>query len=348
MSKKILIVDDDLLGRELLWGYLVGENYEVWTASNAGEARTIMHKAEPDLVLLDVMMPGEDGFSFCRYIKEKWQEPFLPVILITALNDRDSKLQGLSSGADDFLTKPVDRIELLIKIRNMLKTRELHANLYTELLFARRVQENLFFTGNQLGNDERMFYQPCRQVGGDLIETWEQEGSRWAFLADAAGHGPSAALIATAVKALIDKNAATPFSLLQRLNLRLYSLLANENTTYYVTCICIKAQQNMLTWAGAGHPPCMLKTGNKVTMLDSQSMPLGISPDQSFEENSIPYQANDLLLLYSDGLFDIVSEKELKQMLTSIDAKQNFYEHLEDKIRQGKSTDDISFLMLSL
>jgi sigma-B regulation protein RsbU (phosphoserine phosphatase) len=348
MSKKILIVDDDILSRELLWGYLTGENYEIWTASNAAEARTIMHKTGPDLVLLDVMMPGEDGFSFCRYIKDKWQEPFLPVILITALNDRNSKLQGLNSGADDFLTKPVDRIELLIKVRNMLKTRELHANLYTELLFARRVQENLFFTGSRLSNDERLFYQPCRQVGGDLIETWKQEGSLWALLADAAGHGPSAALIATAVKALIDKNATTPGNLLQQLNHSLCSLLANEDTTYYVTCICIKAQENLMTWAGAGHPPCMLKSRGEVIPLNSQSMPLGIIPGQSFEENSVPHQTGDLLLLYSDGLFDIVSEKELYELLKQMDLKQAIYEQLEKKIRQGSPTDDIAFLGLSL
>ena len=348
MSKKILIVDDDILSRELLWGYLAEEEYELWTASNAGEARTIMHKTGPDLVLLDVMMPGEDGFSFCRYIKDKWQEPFLPVILVTALNDRNSKLQGLNSSADDFLSKPVDRIELLIKVRNMLKIRELHANLYTELLFARRVQENLFFTGSRLAIDERLFYQPCRQVGGDLIETWEQEGSRWAFLADAAGHGPSAALIATAVKALIDKNATTPANLLQQLNQSLCSLLANGDTAYYVTCMCIKAQENLITWAGAGHPPCILKSRGEIIPLNSQSMPLGISPDQSFEENSVPYQANDLLLLYSDGLFDIVNEKELNEMLKTVVLKQEIYEQLEQKIRQGRATDDIAFLGLSL
>ena len=77
-------------------------------------------------------------------------------------------------------------------------------------------------------------------------------------------------------------------------------------------------------------------------------MPLGISPDQSFEENSVPYQANDLLLLYSDGLFDIVNEKELNEMLKTVDLKQEIYEQLEQKIRQGRATDDIAFLGLSL
>src|SRR5690606_34189582 len=119
-------------------------------------------------------------------------------------------------GADDFLSKPVDTIELMIKVRNMLKIRELHANLYNELVFARRVQENLFFAENHLQPQDKLFYRPCRPVGGDLIETWEQPDSRWALLADAAGHGPSAALIATAVKALIDKKCQDPALLLDR------------------------------------------------------------------------------------------------------------------------------------
>lgn len=348
MGKKVLIIDDDPLSRELLWGYLDGENYEVCTAVNAGEARTVIQKTEPDLILLDVMMPGEDGFSFCQYIKKKWQEPFLPVILVTAFHDRESKIRGLNAGADDFLSKPIDRIELLIKVRNMLKIRQLHADLYTELLFARRVQENLFFTDNQLGPEDRLFYQPCRQVGGDLIELWEQGNSRWAFLADAAGHGPSAALIATAVKALIDKKASHPADLLRQLNAKLCDLLANEDTTYYVTGICVKADANSVTWAGAGHPPCLLKTGNEVISLDSQAMPLGISPHQAFEENTVPCKLHALLLLYSDGLLDLVNEGELRKMLLTAATKHEFYGQLEGKIRQGTLNDDISFLCLAL
>lgn len=348
MRKKILVVDDDPLSRELLLGYLTKENYEVLEASNAGEARILMYKEQPDLILLDVMMPGEDGFSFCNYIKKRWQEPFLPVILVTASNDRQSKLQGLRAGADDFLSKPLDSIELLIKVRNMLKIRELHANLYNELLFAKRVQENLFFPENNLQPEDKLFYRPCRPVGGDLIEIWEQQNIRWALLADASGHGPSAALIATAVKALIDKKSQCPASLLARLNAKLCSLLANEDTTYYVTAVCVKIDYEKICFAGAGHPPCLLKSGgSQVYQLTSKAIPLGIKKNITFEEEALLYQPEDLLFLYSDGLFDIISEQKLKEMLLWMD-RRKFYHRLTDLVKTVKPQDDISFLILNL
>lgn len=348
MRKKILVVDDDPLSRELLSSYLTNENYEVLEASSAGEAKTLIFKEHPDLILLDVMMPGEDGFSFCEYIKKRWQEPFLPVILVTALNDRQSKLQGLRAGADDFLSKPLDSIELIIKVRNMLKIRELHANLYNELVFAKRVQENLFFPENILQPEDKLFYRPCRPVGGDLVEIWEQKNSRWALLADASGHGPSAALIATAVKTLIDKKSRCPASLLAHLNAKLCSLLANEDTTYYVTAVCIKIDHEKVCFAGAGHPPCLLKSsGSQVCQLVSQTIPLGIRKNITFQEEAVLYQPEGWLFLYSDGLFDIISEQKLKEMLTGMD-REEFHHRLTDLIRNGEPQDDISFLILNL
>jgi len=347
MGKKILVVDDDRLSRELLVGFLTKEKYDVLEAPTAGEARDLVYREKPDLILLDVMMPGEDGFSFCAFVKKKWQEPFLPVILITALNDRESKLRGLQAGADDFLSKPVDTIELKIKVRNMLKIRELHANLYNELVFARRVQESLFFAENHLQPQDKLFYRPCRPVGGDLIETWEQKDCRWALLADATGHGPSAALIATAVKALVDKNSQDPARLLERLNKKLCSLLAHEDSTYYVTAICAKIEKEKISFAGAGHPPCLLKSRGRVRQLPSQGMPLGISTGITFEKGIAFYQPGDSLLLYSDGLFDILNEQELKEMLLLSD-QEEFHLSLLAKINSCKPQDDISFLLLNL
>ncbi|HEY2744679.1 MAG TPA: response regulator, partial [Polyangia bacterium] len=105
---KLLIVDDDPVNRELLHAYFDGYDHELVDADSGERALAIARDWRPDLVLLDVMMPGLSGFDTARFMKELQPDEFLPVILVTALSDHESRLQGLRSGADEFLTKPID------------------------------------------------------------------------------------------------------------------------------------------------------------------------------------------------------------------------------------------------
>lgn len=348
MLKKILVIDDEVLNRELLRSYLEMEGYHVLEAINATQGRKLLQEENPDLILLDVMMPGEDGFSLCQYVKENRQEPFLAVILVTALHDKENRIKGLSVGADDFLSKPIDRVELMIKVRNMLKIRELHQNLYHELVFARQVQESLFLDHSSLSEGDFLLYQPYRQVSGDLIELWEKPGERWGFLADSTGHGPSAALISVAVKALLNKENFSPATLLEELNRRLFDLLTNNDLSYYVTGICVTATENELFFAGAGHPSGYLKSGKTVTPLISKNLPLGILKNQVFSEDSIIFEQGDLLFLYSDGLLDIFEEEELGTFLSERTSPREIYRDLEFLISKTHPRDDLSILAIPL
>jgi len=347
LNKKVLVVDDEPMNRELFRGYLEMEGYEVLEASNAEEGRELLILTEPDLILLDVMMPGEDGFSLCKFIKENWQEPFLPVVLVTALHDKENRIKGLSAGADDFLSKPLDRLELTIKARNMLRIRELHQNLYHELIFANQVQRSLFLDHSSVKQGDFLLYLPYRQVSGDLIELWEKDGERWGFLADATGHGPSAALISVAVKALLNKSCSSPGELLEELNEKLYRLLTNNDLGYYVTGICVKATADELLFAGGGHPAGYLKNKNKLTPLVSKQLPIGLVQKLSFEETQLPLSKEDLVILYSDGLLELLSEQELEKLLLSEKNKEELYQELK-KLTQGASMrDDLSLLAFS-
>jgi len=122
---RILIVDDEPLNRELLHAYLDGSGHELIDAAS-GEAALAMIEAAgaPDLVLLDVMMSGIDGFATARRIKELTRDQFVPIILVTALHDQTARIEGLRAGADEFLTKPVDRNELIIRIAHLLALRD--------------------------------------------------------------------------------------------------------------------------------------------------------------------------------------------------------------------------------
>ena len=126
---KVLIVDDDLTNRTMLQAMLTPLNYDVLKAENGIKALEIMKKMEVDLVLLDLMMPEMDGFETCRRIKSNPKTQMIPVILITCLDDMESKVKGIEVGADDFLTKPASRVELIARTKSLIKQRFLVSSL---------------------------------------------------------------------------------------------------------------------------------------------------------------------------------------------------------------------------
>jgi signal transduction histidine kinase len=117
----ILIVDDSASARETLVALLEQENYELLLAEDGFQALQMLKDVQPDVILLDVMMPGLDGFEVCRRIRSTPKLAEVPIIILTALDDRDSLLQGIESGADDFLHKPVDRQELVARVRTITR-----------------------------------------------------------------------------------------------------------------------------------------------------------------------------------------------------------------------------------
>jgi putative two-component system response regulator len=137
----ILIVDDDPGAREAMEALLFHEGYALNFASNGPEALTRAAELRPDLILLDVMMPDMDGFEVCQKLRAS---PFLaevPVIMVTALDDRDSRLQGIESGADEFVSKPFDRIELRTRIRTIIRLNRYHQLLEERANLQRANQE---------------------------------------------------------------------------------------------------------------------------------------------------------------------------------------------------------------
>ena len=126
---RILIVDDEHLNRQLLEVMLTPEAFVLVTAASGEEALAIVAQQPPDLILLDVMMPGMDGYQVAGRIKGNVATRSIPIIMITALDDRDARMLGLTAGAEDFLTKPVDRAELCVRVRNLLRLKA-HGDYY--------------------------------------------------------------------------------------------------------------------------------------------------------------------------------------------------------------------------
>ncbi|HEY6305184.1 MAG TPA: HD domain-containing phosphohydrolase [Candidatus Angelobacter sp.] len=123
-APKILVVDDKLDTLILLRELLSSRGYEIITATEANEAEDLVHSEKPDLVLLDVIMPGKSGYELCRELKEDPSTRLIPVVMITGLTDREDRVRGIEAGADDFLSKPLYPEELFARVKSLLKLKE--------------------------------------------------------------------------------------------------------------------------------------------------------------------------------------------------------------------------------
>ena len=125
----VLVVDDDQRNVRLIESILKGSGYRVLKAYNGEEALQVVEAEHPDLLVLDVMMPRVSGFELCQQLKGRYETRLLPVIMVTALNALEDKVQALEYGADDFLTKPINKLELLAKVRSVLRVKALQDEL---------------------------------------------------------------------------------------------------------------------------------------------------------------------------------------------------------------------------
>ena len=120
-KKKILIIDDEAVNRAILEDYLSNFGYEIYMASNGSEGVDMLAKTAPDLVLLDIKMPDKDGFQTLEEIKRSPRFSNIPVLFLSALNRSNLKVKGLELGAEDYITRPFDKAELLARIRAALR-----------------------------------------------------------------------------------------------------------------------------------------------------------------------------------------------------------------------------------
>lgn len=140
---RILIVEDDPANVDLMKAQLHGEGYSVDSAGDGEEALLHVAQNRPDLVLLDIMIPKKSGFEVCKKIKKTEETRSIPVIMVTALKDMESRVKGIAVGADDFLSRPVDKSELVARVRSMLRIKQLHDELAREFRNSRKSSEKL-------------------------------------------------------------------------------------------------------------------------------------------------------------------------------------------------------------
>jgi CheY-like chemotaxis protein len=137
----VLVVDDNRENLELLEAYLEDIDCRTLSACDGPEALEVVRNDKPDLILLDVMMPRMSGFEVCRRIKENPQTAHIPVIMVTALNEFGDMERGISCGTDDFVSKPVNKLELLTRVKTMLKLKHLTDKLERTLAYLSEIEK---------------------------------------------------------------------------------------------------------------------------------------------------------------------------------------------------------------
>jgi class 3 adenylate cyclase len=157
---RILVVDDTASNVKLLADILAARGYAVKTAAAGAEALELMARETPDLVLLDVMMPGMSGYEVCRKIRENPATAMVPVVMVTALDPGQERVKGIEAGADDFLTKPIHQAELLARVRSLLRIKALHDQLTA---LNRSLEQRVDEQGGQLERLARLkrFFSPA-------------------------------------------------------------------------------------------------------------------------------------------------------------------------------------------
>ena len=165
----ILVADDQALNRELLEELLTAQGFKVVTVTDGVSALEQLTKTQIDLVLLDVMMPRLTGFEVCQKIKSNPETDLIPVVLVTALSDKQDRLEGIKAGADDFLTRPVDRTELLARVRSLLKLK-----FRTDEL--ERAESVLFSLARSIEGKDPYTHGHCERLAEESVLLGEQVG----------------------------------------------------------------------------------------------------------------------------------------------------------------------------
>ena len=314
-ESRILIVDDAKTNIDILVEALHGD-YKLSVALDGAAALRSVEKSAPDLVLLDIVMPGLDGFEVCRRLRAQESTRELPIMFLSALEDVKDKTRGFEVGGNDYLTKPFEILEVKARVRSLLKAKAyadaIREALDRDLRIARDIQMGILPTDlvaatSHSGLDVHAIIEPALKVGGDLYEVLRASDDRLVIaLGDVSGKGISAALfmaITVTVLRTLARHIVDPAEILHRLN----DELAERNPHgMFVTiqCLVFDLERGCVTGAGAGHHQLALLSPNRAPRLafPSSGRPAGLFPSNAIECETITLEPGDTFVLFSDGV----------------------------------------------
>ena len=354
----ILIVDDVPNNLQIIGTILGNAGYEIAFASDHIGAFDVLTFTKPDLILLDVMMPGMDGLELCEKIKSNPKTKEIPVIFLTARVNTDDIVAGFQAGAVDYIHKPFNIKELLVRIKTHLQLKfageliQQHneeikrvndmlyglnhekdkylAIIHQELQSAAEYVHSLLPKSIKEGQIKADWvYVPSSSLGGDSFGYKYLDAENFAFyLLDVCGHGIKSALHSVSILNVLnfgnlpDTDFRKPEQVLAELNNR-FQMSVHNDLFFSMFYAVFNIRTRKLTYSGAGHPPVfMLDSKHKETALPSRNKIMGIIPQLQFTSDTISIKPNTDLYLYTDGVYEFktVSGKrgEVEDVLESI------------------------------
>ena len=323
-EERILLVDDNPLNLQVLMETLQSRKSRLLVAKNGEAALTISRKTHPDLILLDIMMPGMDGYEVIRQLKAEEKTADIPVIFLSALDQTGDKVKGLELGAVDYVTKPFQAEEVLARVDTHLTIHRLRREvqqqkdqLEHELETVSKVQRNLLpkklpeIAGLQL----TAYYETSRYAGGDYYDVVEIADDRIGILvADAEGHSTPAAVLMAMTCALFRSQKQLwddPGGMIQALNAHLCKVAEPSFVTgLYMT---VDVTQRRVLAARAGHPPPMLYRAASGDVTETNVpgvMVLGFDDFGEVPVAEFDFTPGDVILAYTDGLTERFSRSD--------------------------------------
>jgi sigma-B regulation protein RsbU (phosphoserine phosphatase) len=311
----ILVVDDSPVNLQVLVRTLQGSGHRILAAKDGHAALQIARRARPDLMLLDIMMPGIDGFEVCRLVKADPATRDTLVIFLSALGEVSDKVSGLKLGAVDYISKPIQAEEVLARVETHLTRqyleRELRDNrdrLDRELASAAGMQRLILPPSMPVhpAVEFASYYRTSRHAGGDYYDVLDLGGDRYGIMiADVSGHGAPAAIVMAMIRAVLHTHPAPddPPTVLHHLNRHFRYLW---DTPMFATALygVLDAARGTLRLSCAGHPPPLLARGaGSVAPLPVHAvLPLLVMAFGNVPCVEHELRAGDRLLLFTDGV----------------------------------------------
>jgi phosphoserine phosphatase RsbU/P len=316
-QKLILVVDDTPLNIGVISGALK-DTYKTKVATN-GEKALALASAEdkPDLILLDIMMPGMDGYEVCARLKADPATREIPVIFLTGQTSAEDETRGFEVGGVDYVHKPFSPAVVKARVRSHILLREARAQLASQLLalndeleMARQIQLSILPHSIPKLTDLDIVanFLPMTSVAGDFYDFIQIDDKHIGILiADVSGHGLPSALIASMLQVALTGQAAhasEPAKVLLGLN----RALSGKFTQNFVTAayIYLDLEKNLMRYAGAGHPPILQwrrSTGRSSKIMEN-GLVLGMVEESTYEALEFPLEPGDRYVLYTDGILE--------------------------------------------
>ncbi|WP_068985754.1 MULTISPECIES: SpoIIE family protein phosphatase [Lysinibacillus] len=322
-----------------------------------------------DLILLDIMMPEVDGIEACKRIKQNERLKDIQIIFVTALEDKNKLAEALDIGGVDYITKPINKTELLARIRVALRLKaeldwhtQQENKIQYELDLATHVQRSLLSAPINEDNIQiGVSYLPSSNLAGDMYYWHKINDHRYAIiLLDMMGHGISAALVCMFISSVLReavKQLVEPELVIKELN-RYMTLLQNgkDGNLFYFTAIylVIDTQLKTVEYVNAGHPSGYALVDEKTLVpLNQGSCAVGFFDEIDVQKQFIQYNEDIQIILFTDGVLEamgpceIESEKQLQTLLsTKWDYSQHLIDNLLPKEQQENQPDDMCVVMI--